>query len=82
MRLPARIGIKRLDRSGNGDGVRAEIFFVDHAVLVDDEGHYREITVFGRKCHKREAADHVAVHHIVIGAARRVLTLLRDDPVE
>src|SRR5271169_6591513 len=50
--------------------------------MIADEGHYSRISPPRRIGDQAKAADHPAVDHIVVGAARRILALAGKDLVE
>src|SRR5208282_712669 len=59
----------------NRGGLGTEILLIDDAVLVNDERHYPRVAVSRRKCNYSEAAGHVAIDDIALGAAGRVRPL-------
>jgi hypothetical protein len=67
------VGIERAHALPNG--TRAEILLVDGSVVIDKEGHYAGVAVFSGIGNEREAADHVAAHNVVDGAAGRARPL-------
>ena len=64
---------------GDARRVRAEIFLIDDAVLIDDEGHDAGIAIGGRIGDQRKAARHMAIDDIILSAAGRVLSLLGQN---
>src|SRR5262249_47292514 len=62
-------------------GARTEVLLVDGAVVVDDERHHAGVAVFRRPRDEAEAADHLALHHVVLHAARRGRSLPGEDLV-
>lgn len=73
--LPGRIRIVRNHGRGDFLGVRAEVFFVNAALLVDDEGHDTRLAPIGWIGHQRVARDHVSVDNVAVLAAGRVRAL-------
>src|SRR5262245_32998028 len=78
---PGVIRIERGHARGSPACARAEIPFVDVAVIVDDEGHDPGVAVFGWIGDEAEAADHVAAYDVINGAARSVRALAGQDLV-
>ena len=54
---PSLIGVVFGHRAGKFFRVLTKVFFVHHAVLVDDEGRDAGIAILGRIRHEREAAN-------------------------
>src|SRR5215470_4466845 len=61
------------------DGFGAKVFFVNHAILADDEGLDSGDGVLSRSGYQRKASDHYIFHHEVHFAERRVRTLAFKD---
>jgi len=59
--------------------IRAQIPFVNHAMLIDDEGFYARRAINRWKRHDAKAVGHLAVDDIVMGAAMSMRTLLSED---
>ena len=79
-RLPAAVRVVRYDLTCDACRVTAEIFLIDNAVLVDDEGHDAGIAIGGRIGDHREAARHTIVEDVIPGAAGRIRPLLGQNP--
>src|SRR5262249_46672951 len=77
--LPRLIRIERGYLLGQFRGLRAEIFFVHHAVMIDDKGHHAGISIFGRIGHEPKAADHLAIDDVIRRAAAGGGALLGED---
>src|SRR5262249_45211533 len=79
--LPGVVGIERRHAGGDLRGALPEVLLVNRAVMVDDEGHHARIAVPGGPGDKREAADHLAFHHVVEHAALSGRSLSGEDLV-
>ncbi len=67
--VPVLVGIEQRDRRRPFTGFRAEIAFIHHTVLVDDEGHDTGLAVAHGPGDDTEAADHAVVDEIVVRSA-------------
>ena len=78
---PAVARVEAVDVFDDIAGGRPEVGLVDDAVLVDGEGFYAGLAIFGRPGDEAEAGDHVAVDDIVVGAAGDLGALAGQDLV-
>src|SRR5262245_55278439 len=56
---PRAIRIEGRHAGRDGGRARSEILLVDHALVIDDEGHHAGIAVLCRIGDERETADHL-----------------------
>src|SRR5512143_317228 len=73
--LPARVVVVELHLRSDLGGLLAEVLLVHHAVVVAEEGHHPRGAPARGISDQRIAADQVALDHVVVGPARRVLAL-------
>src|SRR5215472_10119383 len=78
--LPGLVGVERPHAPGNALGPLAQVLLVDRAGMIDHERHHARIAVLGRVGDERKTTDHLATHDIVQRTARRIRSLLRQDP--
>jgi hypothetical protein len=76
---PGTVGVVGFHRARSLCRLRAEILFVNHPMLVDDERFHAGRAINSWKRHDREAAGHLAVDDVVARPAMRLRTLLRED---
>src|SRR5579863_4287923 len=79
--LPTGIRIVVLHRFANSLRLLTQIFLIHHALLPHDEGHHARRPVLRRIGHKRETARHLPVHPVILGSARGIFSLPRQDVV-
>ena len=78
---PGGIGVVGDDRRRYLGRLGAEIGLEDVALVADLEGHHPGLAVLLRPGEQAEARDHVAVDHVVVGAAGGMLGLPLEDAV-
>ena len=78
---PMSIRIELRQGSGARGGVGSEVLLVHDALVVDKEGHDPRVGPSRRIGHQREAAEHFALYHIVIGAAGGIGALACEDAI-
>src|SRR5262249_24468494 len=66
---PRAIRVKAHHFNADIGGAQAEVLLVDDPLMIDEERHQAGTAVSRGTGHEREAADHVAAHHIVDFAA-------------
>ena len=62
---PSRVRVAGGHGLGEGGSLGAEVFLIDLASLVDDEGHHPGVAPFGGPGDQREARDHLPVDDVV-----------------
>src|SRR6185369_2697865 len=77
---PRRVWVVRRHGLRDVGGLVTEVLLVDDALRPDDERHHAARAVLRRIRDEREAARHLAVLEVALGAAGRVRALLRQDP--
>src|SRR5262249_53071788 len=60
---------------------RAEVLLVDVPMMTDEECHQAGNAILRGIGHEGEPADHVAAHHVVDFAARRIRPLPDENPI-
>jgi len=60
--------------------VRAEVLFVDDARLVDNESHHTRGAVLRWISDESKSCGHLSADHIILGSARCMRSLAREDP--
>ena len=65
-RIPSIVGIVLGHGRCKGLSVGAEVFLVDDAILIHDKGHHARSPVLRWVCDKRESADEITLHGIVL----------------
>src|SRR5947207_826423 len=70
-RRPALVRIETIHALKDLQRLGAEIFFIDHTVLADQERLHAGVPVLGRRSDQREPANHHALDHIIQLAQRR-----------
>jgi hypothetical protein len=63
--FPAVVGVVLFHGRGRFRRLRTKIFLIHNAGLVHDESHDAGIAVFSRVGHKCEAANELAVNHVI-----------------
>src|SRR5262249_13746398 len=76
---PGLVGVEALHRLERLERLRAEVLFVNHAILADDEGLDARDAVLNRRSGKREAADHRSLDDVVELPERRRRPLSFQD---
>jgi hypothetical protein len=66
-------------RRSDLDRVRTQIPLVNHAIAACHEGHDAGFCVLNRRCQDGEAAGHLAIHDVALGAAGGVVALSSQD---
>src|SRR5260370_3918783 len=74
-RAPACIGIELAHCCCGFSCRRPQVLLEQHAILVDDEGHYSRIAVLRRISHEGKSTNHLPIHDVILRAARRVNAL-------
>ena len=68
---------------GHGGGelrsVRADIFLLDAALLIDDEGHYSGVVPFVGIGNERVPGDHVAIDDVAVSSPGCMSALASED---
>src|SRR5712691_5223867 len=75
---PARVRVVFGD-GGDRRGIRAEVFLVDPALVIDDESHHAGAAPLGGPRDQRVAGDHVAVDDVAESSSRSMRALARED---
>src|SRR5712691_1782172 len=76
---PARVRVVFGDGGGDRRGIRAEVFLVDPALVIDDESHHAGAAPLGGPRDQRVAGDHVAVDDVAESPSRSMRALARED---
>src|SRR2546422_8419839 len=77
--LPARVRVVFGDGGGNCRSIRAEVFLIDPALVIDDESHHAGAAPLGGPRDQSVAGDHVAVDDVAESSSRSMRTLARED---
>src|SRR6185436_8841864 len=77
--LKADVGVEGLDCFRDAQRLWAQVGFVQHAILVDDESHDAAVAVRGRIGDQGEAILECAIDDVVFAPAGGVYSLLRED---
>src|SRR2546426_6192950 len=77
--LPARIRVVFGDGGGDCRSIRAEVFLIDPALVIDDESHHAGAAPLGGPRHQRGAGDHVAGDDVAESSSPSVIA--RHPPV-
>src|SRR2546427_4308042 len=77
--LPARIRVVFGDGGGDCRSIRAEVFLIDPALVIDDESHHAGAAPLGGPRDQRVAGDHVAVDDVAESSSRSMRALARED---
>src|SRR5262245_66007513 len=81
MGIPALVRVETGDLFHGFRGRRSQVLLKYNPVVIDHQGHHSRIVISRRPGNKREASDHLAPCHVVVGAPLRIGSLGLQDAV-
>src|SRR5438445_10070242 len=78
--MPGGIRVIRGHRLSKLCGVGTKILFINRSRSVDNESHHTRGAVLGRIGHKGESSAHFPIDDVILGSARCMRSLPREDP--